>query len=185
MWHFTYHRFPSRAAFLTACTDAGWQPVQGAPSLPQGVTLDEIGPHVAAATLGPDGAPIAGEVLDARWHVNAGWHGVDMPAAFQAALTVPATPTRGYDMPAEREPPPAPAPISIASWKAKAWLLQAGLLAAATQAAEDAGGIAKLAFDNAAEWNRSSTLMYALAQSLNLTDAEIDAAFQQADAIQG
>jgi hypothetical protein len=94
MWTPTYHRFTSRAAFLAACEAAGWPLDGAAPQPPQGVAVDELGPLLAPATLGPGGAPIPGEVLDFRHHVNLAWHAQDMPPAFAASQVLPTTPSR-------------------------------------------------------------------------------------------
>ena len=76
MWVPTYHVFASRAAFLAVCDAAGWtRGPDGKPVLPDGMALREIGPIVAPPTVGSDGIPISGDVLDARYHVNAAWHG--------------------------------------------------------------------------------------------------------------
>ena len=128
MWITTYHRFPSRAAFLAACTEAGWEcPPGHEPILPQGVALDIVGPLVTAASVGPGGVPIAGEVIDPRYHVNLAWHGREPDPAFQASLVVPATPSRGWDV---AQPPASQSPVPqvIPAWKGKAALREAGLL---------------------------------------------------------
>ena len=98
MWTTTYHRFTNRAAFLEACQAAGWTCPPGQnPELPQGVAIDIVGPIVAPAQLGEGGAPVAGEVIDPRYHVNLARHGRELDPAFQASLVVPATPSRGWD----------------------------------------------------------------------------------------
>ncbi len=188
MWIPTYHRFVSRAAFLAACDAAGWpRDPQAAtrPAPPVGVVLDEIGPLVVRATVGEGGAPVPGEVLDGRYHVNAAWQGVAMPPDFADAEITPATPQRTMGLPAPPPPPPPAVPAVIPGWKGKAWLHGAGKLAAAETAAQAAGGIPLLAWQHAAEWHRDSQLMAALAQGLSLTAAQIDAAFIAADAIAG
>lgn len=188
MWIATYHRFASRAAFLAACDAAGWgrDPLDARqPAPPAGVVLDEIGALIARPDIGEGGAPIPGDVLDARWHVNAAWHGTEIPAGFQAAQITPATPARVIALPAPAAPPPPAVPAVVPAWKAKAWLLQQGKLDAATAAAEAAGGVPLLAFQHAAEWHRDSALMAALAAALSMNAAAIDAAFIAADAIRG
>lgn len=99
MWIPTYHRFETRAAFLTACQAAGWPVEAGIPQPPQGITLEELGPLHAPATIAPGGAPVPGEVLDARHHVNLARHAQDLPAAFAASQVTPATPSRTYALP--------------------------------------------------------------------------------------
>lgn len=110
MWITTYHRFTNRTAFLEACTVAGWTCPPGRdPELPQGVAMDILGPIVAPAQLGEGGVPVAGEVIDPRYHVNLAWHGRELDPAFQASLVVPVTPSRGWDvvlLPASQLPVP-------------------------------------------------------------------------------
>lgn len=187
MWTPTYHRFASRAAFLAACDAAGWprDPLNSEqPSPPAGAVLVELGPHIARPTVGDDGALAPGAVLDARYHVNAAWHGMEIPASFAAAAITPETPSSGIDVPV-RAPPAAPVPPSVAAWKAKAWLHQQGRLEDAEAAAQAAGGVALLAWQGAAEWHRDSTLVITLAAALAIEDAALDAAFIAADAIRG
>lgn len=187
MWTPTFHRFASRAAFLAACDAAGWPrdpltPTQPAP--PAGVVLVELGPHTARPTLGQDGSPVAGDVIDARHHVNAAWHGAEIPASFAAAAITPDSPSSAIDVPVPATPAP-PVPAVVAAWKAKAWLHQQNKLIAAETAATTAGGVALLAWQHAAEWHRDSTLVTTLAAALDLNSAAIDAAFIAADAIRG
>lgn len=99
MWIPTYHRFADRAAFLAACEAAGWPVEAGAPVLPPGVTVEEIGVLYAPASVGPGGMPMAGAVIDARHHVNMGWHAQDMDPAFLDSIVSPATPSRSYELP--------------------------------------------------------------------------------------
>ena len=61
---------------------------------------------VGPAQLGEGGVPVAGEVIDPRYHVNLAWHGRELDPAFQASLVVPETPLRGWDV----VPPPASQP---------------------------------------------------------------------------
>lgn len=99
MWIPTYHRFANRAAFLAACADAGWPVESGTPQPPHGVALEEIGMLFAPATVGLGGVPVAGELLDARHHVNLAWHAQDMAPAFADSVVFPATPSRSYALP--------------------------------------------------------------------------------------
>ena len=109
MWITTYHRFTNRTAFLEACKVAGWTCPPGRdPELPQGVAIDIVGPIVAPAQLGEGGVPVAGEVIDPRYHVNLAWHGRELDPAFQASLVVPATPSRGWDV---AQPPASQPPV--------------------------------------------------------------------------
>jgi hypothetical protein len=110
MWITTYHRFLNRAALLEACQVAGWTCPPGRdPELPQGVAIDIVGPIVGPAQLSEGGVPVAGEVIDPRYHVNLTWHGRELDPAFQASLVVPVTPSRGWDvvlLPASQLPVP-------------------------------------------------------------------------------
>jgi len=62
------------------------------------VAIDIVGPIVAPAQFGEGGVPIAGEVIDPRYHVNLAWHGRERDPAFQASLVVPATPSRRWNV---------------------------------------------------------------------------------------
>jgi hypothetical protein len=186
MWIPTYHVFPSRAAFLVACDAAGWpRGPDGKPMPPEGATLVEIGPIVAPPSIGPDGVPVPGDVLDARYHVNAAWHGTEPPEAFRAGAVTPKTPSRSFALPPPPPPVEPPVPAVIPAWKGLAWLEQAGLLDAATTAAGAGSPVARLAFRHAAEWHRDSPLIAALAAGLGLDSTAIDTAFRAADAIRG
>jgi len=187
MWIETYHRFASRAAFLAACDAAGWERdpmLASRPVPPPEIALDELGPLVAAATMDADGNPVAGDVLDARHHVNAAWHGGVVSAAFEASRIEPATPHRTFGIVAPPSLPPA-VPRVIPAWKALAWLESAGKLSAAEAVALAAGPAAKWAWQRSYEWHRDSELMQALATGLHMTAEQIDAAFIAADAIEG
>jgi hypothetical protein len=70
--------------FLAACEAAGWpHGPDNSPMPPEQTVLVEIGPLVAPPRIEADGTPIAGEVLDPRYHVNAAWHGLEVPEAFR------------------------------------------------------------------------------------------------------
>jgi hypothetical protein len=188
MWIPMHYRFASRTAFLAACDAAGWprdplEPKRPAP--PEGAVLDEIGALIERPTIGPDGAPIPGDVLDPRWHVNAAWNGMDAPAGFNAARVYPQEPARSMGLPMPPPPEPPPVPVSVAAWKAKAQLLALGHLTQAEAAAKSAGGVPALAFAHAAEWHRTSPLVAAIGQALGMDDAALDAAFIAAAAIEG
>ncbi len=184
MWIPTYHAFPSRAAFLAARDAGGWaHGPDGKPMPPEGATLQEIGPIVAPPSIGPDGMPIPGDVLDARYHVNAAWHGIDVPEAFCAVAVTPATPSRSFALP----PPPPPVepsvPVAISAWKCKAALREAGLLDAVEAAVEKADGRVRDAWDGAAEWHRNGWFIGILAKALDLEADNVDTMFREADAI--
>ncbi len=184
MWTTTYHRFLNRAAFLAACDAATWpRGPDNQPIPPNGATLVEIGPLMAPPSIGPDGMPIPGEVLDPRHHVNAAWHGIDVPEAFRAASVVPATPNRCFALPAAPTIEP-PVPPLIPAWKGKAALREAGLLDAVEAAVAAAGGRIQDAWAGAPEWSRDSEFLLSLAVGLGLSKQQIDDMFRSADAIQ-
>ena len=184
MWITTYHRFTNRAAFLEACKVAGWTcPPSQNPELPQGVAIDIVGPIVAPAQLGEGGVPVAGEVIDPRYHVNLARHGRELDPAFQASLVVPATPSRGWDV-ATAPASQSPVPTSVPAWKGKAALRDAGLLDAVEAAVAAAGGRVQDAWTGAPEWNRESEFLFTLAEGLGLPSGQVDALFRSADAIQ-
>jgi hypothetical protein len=185
MWHATYHIFASRLALLAACDSAGWPhgPDQR-PLLPEGVVLDEVGPILSRPTVGEDGAPVPGEVLDARYHVNAAWHGIEPPAAFQTVAVTPATPQRTFGLPLTSPPPTPVVPAVIPAWKGKAALREAGLLEGVEQAVQAAGGRILDAWIGAAEWRRDSDFLGSLATNLGLSEAVVSDMFRSADAIQ-
>ena len=178
MWIPSYHAFPSRAAFLAACDVAGWpHGPDGKPMPPERATLVEIGPIVAPPSTGPDGVPIPGDVLDARYHVNAAWHGIEPPASFAACAVAPGTPSRTFALPAPPSPVEPPVPAVIPAWKGKAALREAGLLGTVEAAVKEAGGRVRDAWDGASEWSRDSEFLSDLAVTLGLTDMEIDRMF--------
>lgn len=182
MWTPTYHRFASRAAFLAACDAAGW-PVEGnAPVPPSGVVLDEVGPLLAPPQI-VAGVAEPGEVIDARFHVNAAWHGIAPPAAFAAAEVTPETPSRAFALPAPPEPPPPAVPPVVAAWKGKAVLDAHDLLATVEAAVAAAGGMVAIAWAGATEWHRDSDFLAQLATAAGLDAAEVDDLFREADAI--
>lgn len=184
MWITTCHRFTNRAEFLAACKVAGWTCPPGQdPELPQGVAVDIVGPIVAPAQVGEGAALIAGEVIDPRYHVNLAWHGRDPAPAFQASLVVPATPSRGWDVPAVPEARP-PVPPVIPAWKGKAALREAGLLDVVEAAIAAEGGRVQDAWAGASEWSRGSDFLLSLATGLGLTTQQVDDMFRVADAIQ-
>jgi hypothetical protein len=185
MWITTCHRFASRAEFLAACQSAGWTCPPGQdPEPPPGVALDILGPIISPARIGESGAPIPGEVLDPRYHVNLACHGRVPEADFHASLVVPATPSRGWDVtrPLASQPPVPPV---IPAWKGKAALREAGLLGAVEVAVAAAGGRVQDAWVGASEWSRDSDFLAAMAVALGSTPNLIDKLFRDADAIQG
>lgn len=185
MWTTTYHRFTNRAEFLAACLAARWTCPPGQdPEPPIGVALDILGPIVEAAQIGEGGIPIAGEVIDPRYHVNLAWHGREPDAALSASMVMPATPSRGWDVTA----PPAsspPVPPVIPAWKGKAALREAGLLDSVEAAVAVAGGRVQDAWTGAAEWSCDSDFLLSLALGLGLTKQQIDDLFRAADAMRG
>ncbi len=188
MWIETYHRFASRAAFLAACDDAGWErdPLDAKrPLPPPTVGIHELGPLVARPTMDDDGNPIPGDVIDPRFHVNAAWANGVCHEAFAASRVEVATPARTFGFTPPPPPPPPVVPAVIPSWKAKDWLRQQGKLAAAEAVAVAAGGTALMAWQHASEWHRDGALVGALAGALMFTEEDIDAAFVAADAIKG
>lgn len=139
---------------------------------------------MSPAQIAAGDVPIAGEVIDPRYHVNLAWHGREPNAAFQASLVVPATPSRGWDVAL----PPAsqlPVPPVIPAWKGKAALREAGLLGPVEAAVATAGGRVQDAWVGASEWSRDSDFLAAMAVALGSTPNLIDKLFRDADAIQG
>lgn len=184
MWITTCHRFTNRAEYIAACQAAGWTCPPGQdPDLPQGVAVDIVGPIVAPAQVGEGGVPIAGDVIDPRYHVNLAWHGREPEEAFQVSLVVPVTPSRGWDvtLPLASQPPVPPV---IPAWKGKAALREAGLLNAVEATVAAAGGRVQDAWTGASEWSRDSEFLLSLAAGLGLPRQQIDEMFRSADAIQ-
>ncbi len=147
------------------------------------MAVDIVGPIVAPAHVGEGGVPIAGDVIDPRYHVNLAWHGRAPYLAFTASLIVPATRSRGWDV----TPPPAsqpPVPPVIPAWKGKAALREAGLLDAVEAAIAAAGGRIQEAWAGASEWSRDSDFLLSLAMGLGLNTQQVDNMFRTADAIQ-
>ena len=184
MWIPTYHAFASHSALLAACDSAGWTPgPNGKPMPPEGATLVEIGPIVARPGIDAHGVPVPGDVLDARYHVNAAWHGVEPPASFAASAEAPGTPSRSFARPSRPPPVEPPVPAVIAAWKGKAALREAGLLDAVEAAVEKAGGRVRDAWEGAAEWQRGSAFLSDLAGALGLSVGQVDQMFRDADVI--
>ena len=69
------------------------------------------------------------------------------------------------------------ASTKVSRFQAFAALSAAGKLTAATNAVNAAGGVAKLAWDNAIEFRRNSPTIAALASAVGLDDAALDALF--------
>jgi hypothetical protein len=184
MWITTCHRFTNRAEFLATCAQAGWEcPPGQEPTLPHGVAMDIVGPLIGPASIGEGGVPIAGEVIDHRYHVNLAWHGREPDPAFEASLVVPVTPSRGWDVPAAVVSQP-PVPPVIPAWKGKAALREAGLLDTVEAAVQSAAGRVQDAWSGASEWDRTSEFLQALAAALGLDDRQVDQMFRDAAAIQ-
>ena len=182
MWTRTFHRFATEAAFLAACDAAGWpRDHLNWPIPPTGVDLDIIGALVDPPTV-VEGRIVPGEV-DARWHVNASWLGLEVPEAFVAAQVTPTAPTRGFaDRPPD-SPLEPPVPGVVAAWKAKEVLAQRGLLDDVETAVAAAGGLVQRAWVGAAEWSRDSRFIGELTKVLGLEAGDVDEMFRTADAI--
>lgn len=184
MWITTCHRFTNQAEFVSACLAAGWTTSPGQdPTPPPSVALDIVGPIISPAQIAEGGVPIAGEVIDPRYHVNIAWHSRELQAAFQASLVMPVTPSRGWDVALPQATQP-PVPPVIPAWKGKAALREAGLLEAVEAAVAAAGGRVQDAWTGASEWSRDSDFLLSLATSLGLTKQQIDDMFRSAHAIQ-
>ena len=118
MWIPTYHAFPSRAAFLAACEAAAWPCGPDVkPMPPEGATLQEVGPIVASPSIGVDGVPVPGDVLDAHYHVDCAWHGVEPPEAFRVVAVAPKTPNHIFALPPPHLRFEPPVPAVIPAWK--------------------------------------------------------------------
>jgi hypothetical protein len=74
-------------------------------------------------------------------------------------------------------PPSPPVPQSVTRFQALAELTNVGLYDNAVAAVTAAGGLTKLAWDNAVSFDRDSPTIAALAAALSLTSAQIDALF--------
>lgn len=178
--------FRSRAAFLAACDAAGWaRGPDNKPMPPDRAALQEIGPITAPPSIGADGIPMPGEVVDARYHVNAAWHGMEPPEVFQAAAVIPTAPNRGLSLPPMPPPEEPPVQAVIPARKGKVALREAGLLATVEAAVHAAGGRIRDAWEGASEWERSSDFQLSLATGIGLANAQVDELFRAADAIQG
>lgn len=70
-----------------------------------------------------------------------------------------------------------PVPVEITRFQARAALYNAGLLNQAAALAESAGGVALIAWHDAQGFRRDSPTIAALAPSLGLDDAALDALF--------
>ena len=152
MWLPTYHAFASQAAVLAACDTAGWaRGPDGKPLPPDGAVLQEIGPIAAPPSIDAHGVSVPGDVLDARYHLNAAWHGVEPPEEFRAVAVAPKTPTRSFALPPRQPPVEPPVPSVIPAWKGKAALREVGLLDMVEAAVQAAGGRVHDAWDGAAE----------------------------------
>jgi hypothetical protein len=184
MWTTTYHRFLNRAAFLAACDATGWpRGLDGKPMPPAGATLVEIGPIITAPGIDAHGVPVPGDVLDARYHVNAAWHGIEPPEVFRAVVVTPTTPSRAFALPPPQPLPEPPVPPVVAAWKAKEVLAQRGLLDDVEAAVVAAGGLVQRAWAGAGEWSRDSQFVGELADMLGFRAGDIDQMFREADAI--
>lgn len=179
-----FYRFESREAFREAAVAAGWGSGLEGELLPAaGTAFVEIGPLIAAPTMGAAGRPIPGGVIDGRWHVNVLWPGDAEAASFAAARVEPEAPVRAFAVEPAQLPAAPPVPGLVAAWKGKAVLRAMGLLDAAEAAVAAAGGDTAIAWRDAAEWERGSAMLAGMAAVLKLGEAEVDALFRQAAAV--
>lgn len=191
MYSFRFYRFASASAFLAAWAAAGLPfDGDGAPFLSAGA-LDIVGQVVDA-----DGQPVAG------WHVNAAWP-VDPPVALQPAEISPFAGLRAF---AGWQGVPQPVPDTVTNWQARAVMrqtilpdgrslertvdeaLRADRAAAGVLADADplriAADIAWLAWEQSNEFARGGALVAAMAARVGLTDADRDALFLAAAALE-
>ena len=181
-----HYRFASRSAFRAAAAAAGWVGgLDGDLMPPPGGAFDEIGPLFAPTTVDEGNRPVQGEVIDPRWHVNVLWGDVAPHEAFAAARVTPEAPARVFAVP----PPPPPVvlqpPRVVAAWKGREVLKRRGLLDDAQAAAEAVGGMALLAWNEAAEWELDSVLLAGMASALSLSRGAVEAMFVETLSIQG
>lgn len=86
-------------------------------------------------------------------------------------------------LPPSTDPPASPVPVEVTRFQARAALFNAGLLNQAAALAEEAGGIAYIAWIDAQGFRRDSPTIAALAPGLGLDDADLDALFIAASQI--
>ena len=88
--------------------------------------------------------------------------------------------------PVATDPPvlPPSVPFSVTPFQAKAALFAAGLLPAVEAAIAAAPKVAQLAWSDATEFTRDSPTIATMAAALGLTDAQVDALFIAAKAIE-
>lgn len=144
----------------------------------------EIGPIIAPPSIDGDGAPVPGDVLDARYHINGAWHGMDPPEVFQAVAVTPTTPNRSFFLPPTPPPVEPLVPAMIPAWKGKVVLREAGLLGEVDAAITAAGGRLQDAWVGASEWERNSEFLSELAVTLGLSAGAVDQMFRDADVTQ-
>ena len=82
-------------------------------------------------------------------------------------------------------PPPPPIPQSVTRFQALAVLAAGGYLDTVRThiATLDQNNVQRLAWENAADWERTSPTLNALAQMLGLTDTEVDDLFVAASQV--
>jgi len=82
-------------------------------------------------------------------------------------------------------PPPPPIPSSVTRFQALAVLAAGGYLDTVRThiATLDQNNVQRLAWENAADWERTSPTLNALAQMLGLTDTEVDDLFVAASQV--
>jgi len=89
-----------------------------------------------------------------------------------------------YVEPEPPEPQPEPVPQTISRFQARAALHQAGYLAQMQTAIESADPIVKMAWEDATEFRRNSPTVLAFAETLGLTDEQLDEMFRTAAQIE-
>lgn len=77
------------------------------------------------------------------------------------------------------QPQPAPVPATITNFQARQVLKAAGLFEAVDAAVRASGGVLLDAWEYGGGFDRDSPSLSALAQSLGLTDAQVDDLFRQ------
>jgi len=88
------------------------------------------------------------------------------------------------DMPEPPEPQPDPVPQTISRFQARAALHQAGYLEQVQTAIESADPIVKMAWEDATEFRRNSPTVLTFAETLGLTDEQLDEMFRTAAQIE-
>jgi hypothetical protein len=82
------------------------------------------------------------------------------------------------------QPEPEPVPGTVSRLQAKAALFQAGLLSQVEAAISEADPIVQMAWADAIEFRRHSPVIIAMADELNLSEAQVDDLFRSASLIE-